>query len=63
MSDTGGWAGDTYLKRILDGHLALWRLSRDFDLGSRGVDLNFISSVRHLAFFEGVMCDVFVRSR
>lgn len=54
MSDVGYIERGTHLKGILDGHFTLWCLSRDFDLGSRSfIDLNFISSVRHLAFFAG----------
>ena len=40
-----GW--EAHLKRILDGELALGSLSGNLDLSRGGVDLNFISSVRH----------------
>ena len=51
MSDEGGQEENTHLKCVLDGQFTLWRLSRDLNFGRRGVELNFISSVRHLAFF------------
>lgn len=39
----------THLKRILDGKLALGGLGGNLDLCCGGIDLNFISSVRHPA--------------
>ena len=37
----------THLKSILNGQLALRGIGGNLDLGDGGVDLNFISSVRH----------------
>ena len=46
MNEKRSTRKDTHLKRVLYRELALGSLGRNLDL-SGGVDLNFITSVRH----------------